>query len=95
MSDFSRNLKRIRALSGVTLQEISTNSGVSEATLSLIENRKRNPSLDTAVKISIALNISLSELAGIKSITNESLLIEINRLSSVITKIKYMINIDE
>jgi len=91
MSDFAENLKRMRILSNYTLQELSIKSGISEAALSLIENKKRSPSLDTAIKVSKALNVSLDEIAGLKPIEYIELIVELNELKKTIAKVKNLI----
>lgn len=58
----NRNLKQIRNTRGILQRDITDKYGISQSYYSLIENGYRNPSLDFAKKISLALNISLDEV---------------------------------
>lgn len=55
-------IKIYRVSKGLTLQDLSSLSGVSKSMLSEIENNKKMPSIDIALRISNALEISLLNL---------------------------------
>lgn len=56
------NLKQIRNTKGLLQRDISDKYGISQSYYSQIENGYRNPSLDFAKKIALALNISLEDV---------------------------------
>ncbi|TJX14986.1 helix-turn-helix transcriptional regulator [Tissierella creatinini] len=57
-----RNLKDIRLEQGILQREIQDKYGISQSYYSLIENGYRRPSLDCAMKLALALNISLQDI---------------------------------
>ncbi len=57
-----RSLKDIRNQQGILQRDITEKYGVSQSYYSLIENGYRRPSLDFAMRIALALNISLQEI---------------------------------
>ena len=60
------NLKRIRTNKGLTLQELSTKTGLSVSYLSELENQLRyNPSYQTMRKLQKALKTSITEIEGV------------------------------
>lgn len=65
---FARRLKEARAASKLTQTELSKLSGVTPATISAYECadglKGKNPSLDNALKLAQALNVSLDWLCG-------------------------------
>ncbi len=58
----SRNLRRIRNQSGLTLTGLSEHSGVAKSTLSQMENGEGNPTVETLWAIANALDISFGRL---------------------------------
>jgi transcriptional regulator with XRE-family HTH domain len=63
-----RRLKRIRQRRGLTLRQLAAQSGVALATLSWVENGRRqgaNLTLDTGRKLAEALGVTLDWLAGV------------------------------
>lgn len=56
------NLKQIRNTRGILQRDITDKYGISQSYYSLIGNGYRNPSLDFAKKIALALNISLDDV---------------------------------
>lgn len=57
-----RSLKDIRNQQGILQRDITEKYGVSQSYYSLIENGYRRPSLDCAMRIALALNISLQDM---------------------------------
>lgn len=55
-------IKEILKEKNLTAKEVSIKSGIAEAVLSNVANRKGNPSLQTLEKIAGALGVSLAEL---------------------------------
>lgn len=56
------NIKRLRKGSGLTLKDLSLNSGVSIASISKIENNKISGGFDTIYKIARGLGVLVTEL---------------------------------
>ncbi len=56
------SLKRLRATSGKSLRELSKNSGVDQATISMVENDKRKAHLSTLSKLAVALGVQVDDL---------------------------------
>jgi len=59
---FASQLRSLRVNSGLTLQRLAKKSHVSKSTISKIERRDVQPSLDIAVRLAEALNSTLSEM---------------------------------
>jgi transcriptional regulator with XRE-family HTH domain len=59
---FASQLRKLRVNSGLTLQRLAEKSHVSKSTISKIERRDVQPSLDIAVRLAEALNSTLSEM---------------------------------
>lgn len=95
---FAQRLREARTLSGTTQAKLSEKSGVTPATISAYENsngeKGKNPSLDNAVKLAEALNVSLDWLCGLSS-TNKRVKISdfVKQLISLSDKLP--IEIDE
>lgn len=95
---FAQRLREARSLSGTTQAKLSEKSGVTPATISAYENsngeKGKNPSLDNAVKLADALNVSLDWLCGLSS-TNKRVKISdfVKQLISLSDKLP--IEIDE
>lgn len=62
MTEKSHPLRGARELRGWSAAEMARRSGLSEASISRIEARKRKPSADTVAKLARALNLPLAEL---------------------------------
>jgi len=58
----SKRLKQVRIEKELTLEELAQRTGFTKGLLSKIENNKVSPPLSTLMKITRALDISLSEL---------------------------------
>lgn len=56
-----RNLRSIRQMQGISQRQLGIKSGVSNATISLIENNKTMPSIGILKKILSAIPITVSE----------------------------------
>lgn len=64
MSNFiGKNVREIRIMSGMTGEELADSAGVSKSAVSMLENGKRGGSIDTALKIAKALNMTVEDLA--------------------------------
>lgn len=60
------NLQNARMNKNLTSSQAAELVGVAKSTWSLYERNKRVPSLQTLVRISKVLNVSIDEIAGIK-----------------------------
>jgi transcriptional regulator with XRE-family HTH domain len=61
---FSRQVYERRRELNISLREIAQRSGVSAATISRIENGRRSPTLDIAVKLAAALGLEAPSHSG-------------------------------
>ena len=61
---FSENLKKQRKERGMSQEKLSSLSGISQQSISFIENGTNSPTLFTAEKLADALNVSMIELLG-------------------------------
>lgn len=59
-----RNFARIRAAAGLTQEEVADRAGVSQQYLSGLERGGRNPSIETLVRIAVALGVTHVELVA-------------------------------
>ena len=60
---FVFRIKEIREKKNITLYRLSKETGISRSYLTDLENNKKtNPSLETAYKISLALDVSIRDL---------------------------------
>jgi len=57
-------LKALRTRRGLTLAELSAETGISESTLSRLENGQRRPNLELLLPLSQAYDVPLDDLAG-------------------------------
>jgi transcriptional regulator with XRE-family HTH domain len=62
------NLRDLRELRGLTQSEMGARSGISPAAISHFETGQRVPSLDSLVKLSDALGVSVDVLLGRASV---------------------------
>jgi transcriptional regulator with XRE-family HTH domain len=58
----ARNLRRLRAGRGLTLDDLAKRAGISRSMLIQIEQKRVNPTLATLVRLAEALDIGLAEL---------------------------------
>ncbi|MEK6345929.1 MAG: XRE family transcriptional regulator [Burkholderia sp.] len=61
---FGATVRKLRDAAGMTLEQLSRQSGVSRAMLSKVERGEKSPTIGIATRIAHALNTSLSELVG-------------------------------
>jgi transcriptional regulator with XRE-family HTH domain len=66
MEDLGRRLRRVRELNGVSQRQLARRSGVSNATISLIEHDRTSPSLGILKRILDAVPISISEFFALE-----------------------------
>ncbi|MCG7409175.1 helix-turn-helix domain-containing protein [Paenibacillus sp. ACRRX] len=59
-------LRNIRHAQGLTSTELSKRSGVTQSTISDIENDNRSPQIDTLIKLCKALSINISALLTVE-----------------------------
>ncbi len=64
MDDIGLRLRRLRELRGLSQRTLARLSGVSNATISLIENQRTDPSLGLLKKVLDSIPISLSDFFG-------------------------------
>ena len=57
-------IKALRAQSGITLEQLASQSGVSRAMLSKVERGEKSPTLSIVARIAAGFRITLSELLG-------------------------------
>lgn len=65
--DISTYLKHYRQLAGLSQAELAEQIGISAPSYNAFERNKAHPKLDTLLKISELLNVSLDELTGNKA----------------------------
>ena len=61
MDDIARRLRRLRELHGLSQRQLARRSGVSNATISLIEHGKTNPSMGLLKSLLEAIPMSVAE----------------------------------
>lgn len=62
MSKFAMNLKKLMIEREMTAADISRKTGITQAALSRYINDKRNPRLNSVIKIAKALNVPIEVL---------------------------------
>lgn len=60
--NLGKTIKKIRTVRGINQEALSNFCGITQAYLSLIENNKKEPTLNTLEKIALGLEIPLSVL---------------------------------
>ncbi|AQW25388.1 helix-turn-helix domain-containing protein [Clostridium perfringens] len=60
--NLSKNLKENRLKKNLTQRALAEKCGLDFHTISLNENKERNPSLEIILRLALGLNISLEEL---------------------------------
>lgn len=63
-SEIGKRIRIFRTSHGMTLQEVSEKTGLSQSYLSKVENSPKAPPVSTLIKISKALGVSMSTLFG-------------------------------
>ncbi len=66
MDDLGRRLRRVRELNGLSQRQLAKKSGVSNASISLIENDRTSPSLGILKRVLDAVPISVSEFFALE-----------------------------
>jgi transcriptional regulator with XRE-family HTH domain len=64
MSDFSRNLSRLRAKKKLTQEELATRVGITQAAIGQYEKGAASPKISIAVLLAKTLGVSVEELYG-------------------------------
>jgi transcriptional regulator with XRE-family HTH domain len=59
-----RNIKRARKEQGISTIKLAEITGISQSTISKLENGKRSPDLNLIIQISLALDVPLRILVG-------------------------------
>lgn len=90
---FGQRLARLRKQKGLTQEEIANRVNISPQAVSKWENDISSPDIDTIVKLSEILNVSLNELLG-KEETTPVVLEEENKkdINKMLLKIKVLSN---
>jgi transcriptional regulator with XRE-family HTH domain len=57
-----RNVRRFRLAKGLTQEDLTEASGVSQQYISELERGARNPTIDTLAKIALALGVTTTDL---------------------------------
>ena len=68
LSNFGKNLRKIRNEKGITLTRLASEIYVDRITLGLYEQGKRIPSLENAIILSNYFGVSIRELCGLSSV---------------------------
>ena len=64
MSEFAKNLRRLRLSHGLTLTQVGNELGVSKAAVSMYESGSREPTVTGLQKLASMLNVSIDDLLG-------------------------------
>lgn len=83
MHNFGPRLKDIRERQGLSQRKLARKSGVSNATISLIEHGRTDPSMGLLRRILDALGISFAEFFAAESRTREKVFFGSNELSTI------------
>ena len=70
--DVARLLREERMRRGLSMNSVAKKSGLSQQMVSYVERGLRNPTLDTLLRITNALNIDLSKLIKRASKTSDA-----------------------
>jgi HTH-type transcriptional regulator, competence development regulator len=62
LEKFGAYVKQVRNDKGLTMLEVEVITGISEGSISKIENGKKNPALTTIIKLAKGLSVPPSEL---------------------------------
>lgn len=65
-AEFGKNVRTVRGFFGITMTELASRVGLTQAAISQFESGRRLPSLLNAVRISRGLGVKLSRLLGEK-----------------------------
>lgn len=84
---FSSRLKSLRESKGISQKELAEGIGVSDVMVSMYEQGKKNPSLDTITKIADYFNVSVDYLLG-KELTDKDKKDIARDLNNIMNKIR-------
>ncbi len=76
-------LKRVRLVNGLSQRELARQAGVANATISLIENGKLNPTVSMLKKVLLGVPISLSEFFNDDDSSPEKVFYKSNELTGI------------
>jgi transcriptional regulator with XRE-family HTH domain len=65
LEKFGAHVKQLRKDKGMTMLEVEVLTGISEGSISKIENGKKNPALTTIIKLAKGLSTPPSELLSL------------------------------
>lgn len=65
LEKFGAYVRQVRTNKGMTMLEVEVTTGISEGSISKIENGKKNPALTTIVKLAKGLSVPPSELLAL------------------------------
>jgi transcriptional regulator with XRE-family HTH domain len=84
MTIVGENIRKLRALAGMSITDLSAASGVGRSTISEIENGKaKNPKSDTLIALSKALNTNFEQLSEME-IEHEYVITDISEALNLI-----------
>ncbi len=66
MSAFGERVKTYRVARGMSQEELATQTGMLNTTISKIEHGQRKVTLDEAVRLAEVLRVTLAQLAGVE-----------------------------
>lgn len=91
------NLRKLRSQKKITMKALGVHLGVTESTVSFYESGKREPSIDTLIKLANYFEISLDELiSGEKKPTVfDSTLIPLSEEEGVVMKQYQQLDIED
>lgn len=73
MASFKTIFKELRTNAGLTQQELSKSLGVSQSTITMWENGKRQPDIETLEGIADYFNVDMNYLTGVSESTTRIL----------------------
>jgi len=65
LEKFGAYVRQIRNDKGITMLEVEVATGISEGSISKIENGKKNPALTTIIKLAKGLSVAPSDLLSL------------------------------
>ena len=84
MSDFSENLTCFMQQIGMQQSDLAEKSGLTQAAISQLLSGKREPSLETLLKICTALKTTPNDLLGFHALSKHNIRMEIQILRNKI-----------
>jgi len=83
MENIGQRLKALRSSRGLSQRRLATESGVSNATISLIENGRTDPSMGMLKRILESLNVSFAEFFAADSLSDNKYFYRHSELSEI------------